>query len=166
MRKAFVVVFAAFAIGAFSAPVPQASQAWVEMKIEKVKAEILSYLSTANTNGISDAQAIDNAVSIGMAEMQGIASLGMAITPAVSGDYPYYLIATASPSYTNSIPVDSMMTYAAIGTYTNALGATLVEIGATNTLSFSSYVLTCPTNSCVFYPAVGDGFAVVVKVER
>lgn len=167
MKKAiFSVIMSAIAFAAMSAPVPQASQAWVQTKIDKLRVELLSYLSSSQTNGISEAQVIENAVSTGIAEMQGIADLGAAISQACVIDNPYYVISIASPQYTNSIPVDSKLYYATTGTYTNSYGATLVESGATNVLSFSTYSLYCQTNSNVYVPDSGNGYAMIVKIAR
>lgn len=165
MKKIAIALCLICATSALCAPVPQASQAWVNMKLSQLRADILAEIDAGNTNGLSETEVVANAVTRGMADMNSIIAASLTSSAFIyTNAHPMYVITGVYPAYTNFVDGGAKLEWKQNGVYTNQT-ATLTELGATNKLAVGVYELFCPTNSVVFEPSVGDGYIFAVKIK-
>ena len=170
MKRILTIVFLMSAV-AFGAPVRQASQAWVNMRLEQVTQQILETVRNsgtssggADTNGLSQSQVTANAVSTGVGEIAS--ALRTLFIPGVYSNtnaHPEYVICGASPQYTNAVHGIRALEWVSNGVYGTGT-VSVVEMGLTNRMDVGgNNYLYSTTNSVIFRPESGDGYVIASK---
>lgn len=169
MRKILTATFALVLMCASAATYKQASQAWVEMKLDQLRLNLIQALGsqysssyeTVDTNAPTSS-VIANATNRAIADAMPIAS--MLATPvevvATSNSIPCFFCGGASSSLTNYISYGLYIPMVSQGVYSTN-GISVVTSGGTNTLSILSglYTLTAETNNFYFTSSGGNDFA-------
>lgn len=167
MKKMIVAAFAAIAVASLAAPIPQASQAWVNMRLEQMKSEVMAYIDAglSNTN-LTETEIADNAATVSISSAAPLATLLSTPVPYIpnpTGTVRYVISGCAS-EYTNSLPYG--LTLIQKTPYTWGTNDVLLTVGlTTNTLTFSNFTLTAPTNDFIFSDG-GSGWAIVAEVKE
>lgn len=167
MKKIAIALCLICATSALCAPIPQASQAWVNMKLAQLRADILSEIDAGNTNGLSDTEVVANAVTRGMASAMSITHQITGISSSIyTNANPMYVISSVSPAFTNAVAMGDIFRWMEAGVYTNGT-MTITESGATNTLAIGAVNLYSPTNSILrFEPSAGGGYVIASKIVK
>lgn len=164
MKKMIVAAFAAIIFASLAAPIPQASQAWVNMKLEQMRQRILSEVSSfGSATNPSAPTTISTDVAASMADVSPIVSLLFTASPHPSTNgVPYYTAGSCSPTLTNFITSGYVLSQTASNVFSNA-GVVLTEGTATNTLSVGgSYTLHAPSGTSMYIDGA-DNFAFFFK---
>ena len=166
MKKMIVAAFAAIAFASLAAPIPQASQAWVDMKLEQMRQRILAEVSSVGTDtNSSETTTISTGVAGSMAEVSAISDvlLTVATSPQVpTNGVPFYTAGSCSSSLTNFITSGYVLSQTASNVFSNA-GVILTEGAATNTISVGgAYTLYAPSGRTM-YEDSSDNFAFFFK---
>lgn len=165
MRK-LMMILALGCLASVGAPIPQASQAWVEMKIAQAKSDLIAYIDAGlSSTNMTQEQIANNAATMSVANMMPLAASLSTPTEYIQNPTGVvsYVIAGRSSAFTNSLPNGARLTQKTAYTYgTNDILLTLGSI--TNTLTFPSAELLAPTNSPFFEGA--GGWVILVEVQE
>lgn len=171
--KSLILSAAVFAICIVTrAETPLATQEWVNMRLDQVKSELMAYINsklpatTSNTN-LTNEQVARNLALTSVANMMPLVHLLSTPRPYVPNPTGTvsYLVAGKSKKFRDMFPYGIRLnrrtekTYACTYNGTNDIVLTLGA--ATNTLTFSTFELTAPTNEIFFKNATGDWVQVI-----
>lgn len=167
MKKMIMALAAFAALSVHSAPIPQASQAWVNMRLEQMKNEVMAYIDAglSNTN-LTEKEIADNAATVSISSASPLATLLSTPVPYIPNPTGTvrYVISGCSSEYTNSLPYG--LTLNQKTPYTWGTNNVLLTVGlTTNTLTFSNFTLTATTNDFMFSDG-GAGWAIVAEVKE